>query len=193
MLVDAIRAVFKRLALRRDLQNDALSAKDFTVFKPIYQAIARDAEQQGITPLDSLLFDAAGHLAPGIHSVDWSSFSQFGWNRRRRKLLAGLERQMRCLKAAGCQFVVIGGSFVTSKEKPGDFEGCFDAATTDTAVLMQLEPALVLGDVAELAARDGGALVAPVYLESVGASMLEFLQFDDRINKRKGVVLVHLH
>jgi hypothetical protein len=89
--------------------------------------------------------------------------------------------------------VVIGGSFVTSKEKPGDFEGCFDAATTDTAVLIQLEPALVLGHAAELAARDGGALVAPVYLESMGASMLEFLQFDDRINKRKGVVLVHLH
>ncbi len=38
----------------------------------------------------------------------------------------------------------------------------------------------------------GGAVTASLYDESIGASLVDFFQFDHRGNKRKGVVFIEL-
>lgn len=70
-------------------------------------------------------FDDAGLLPPGIHKAAWREVVvRFGTTRHRRKLLGGLKRALKTLRAAGCRRVYIDGSFVTAKSKPGDFDAC---------------------------------------------------------------------
>lgn len=81
-------------------------------------------------------FDKRGNLPPGIHRGTWAElFLRFGFYEHRRFLLSGLERALRALKAAGCCRVFIDGSFVTEKELPTDFDGCWDDAGMNPAVL----------------------------------------------------------
>ena len=71
-------------------------------------------------------FGADGLLPvpPPVHTVDWDEFAlRFGWTVRRRELLGGIERVGRNLRGAGVGALWIGGSFVTAKDKPGDFDG----------------------------------------------------------------------
>ena len=66
-------------------------------------------------------------LPLGIHVATWAELvERFGNNERRREILASLLRALQALKAAGCRRVYVDGSFVTSKEGPGDFDGCWD-------------------------------------------------------------------
>jgi hypothetical protein len=50
----------------------------------------------------------------------------FGWNQRRRFLKAGMYRALVNLRVAGCRAAIVDGSFVTSKEEPGDYDLAFD-------------------------------------------------------------------
>ncbi|HEU0178347.1 MAG TPA: hypothetical protein VFV58_29130 [Blastocatellia bacterium] len=70
-------------------------------------------------------FDEAGNLPCGVHWASWREFDKrFGVNRRRRKLLKGLQLALASLRAAGCRIVYIDGSFVTTKKMPNDFDAC---------------------------------------------------------------------
>lgn len=81
-------------------------------------------------------FDSQGNLPPGIYKVSWSDFqTRFGVNSHRQKILAGLALALRELALSGCHTVYIGGSLVTSKEQPNDFDGCFDPITVDLDTL----------------------------------------------------------
>lgn len=87
-------------------------------------------------------------------------------NVRRCKLLKGLHRQMQALKTAGSKHVIVGGSLVSRKSRPADFDGCFDASSLDFEMLNRIEPGL-LGEEevhADLKARDGRVLIASVLL-----------------------------
>lgn len=79
-----------------------------------------------------------GHyqLPPGIHLATWPEMvERCGTNERRREILAGMQRALQALRAAGCRRAFIDGSFVTSKEVPGDFDGCWDHEDVDFDVL----------------------------------------------------------
>ncbi len=52
--------------------------------------------------------------------------SRFGYNIWRSFLLSGLEAALESLKNAGCRTVYIDGSFITDKEYPNDFDGCWE-------------------------------------------------------------------
>ena len=68
--------------------------------------------------------DGRYQLPPGIHLATWPErVERFGTNERRNEIFAGLLRALQALKAAGCQRAFVDGSFVTSKEVPGDFDG----------------------------------------------------------------------
>jgi hypothetical protein len=42
---------------------------------------------------------------------------------------------LKLLVQSGCQNIYIGGSFITSKERPNDIDGCFDGMGIDSSAL----------------------------------------------------------
>lgn len=121
-------------------------------------------------------FDPQGNLPPGIYKVSWTDFqSRFGTNPHRQKLIAGLALALRELAKCGCQTVYIGGSLVTSKENPNDFDGCFDPFAVDLDTLDA-----VFDDAAAQEARFGGDLKPNI-------DLVGFFQTDREGNPR-GIV-----
>ena len=61
-------------------------------------------------------FDDNGNLPGEIYDLCWSEFEErFGNNGHRQRLIVGLRRGLILLAQAGCQYVCVGGSFVTRK------------------------------------------------------------------------------
>ena len=99
-------------------------------------------------------FDDLGNLPSGIYQVSWTDFqARFATNSHRQQILSGLKQALRELAIAGCHTVYVGGSFVTSKEQPNDFDGCFDPMIVD---LDSLDP--VFDSAAAQQDRFGGDL-----------------------------------
>ncbi len=85
-----------------------------------------------LPPLDPL----TGNLPPGIHTASWMELeAAFGLTAWRRRLLTGLRAALEALKVAGCRRAYVDGSLVTSKEIPGDFDRCWEAAGVDPGAL----------------------------------------------------------
>src|ERR1700676_3010297 len=79
---------------------------------------------------------ATGNLPVGVHDASWQELvAAFGSNDTRQRLLDGLRRALLALKAAGCQRAYVDGSFVTAKETPGDFDGCWELAGVNASLL----------------------------------------------------------
>ncbi|HEU4826660.1 MAG TPA: hypothetical protein VFS85_09290, partial [Dongiaceae bacterium] len=83
-------------------------------------------------------FQDSGTLPPGEHQAAWSEVVEaFGWSPRRRRLLEGLRRACLELSKGGVKTLFLDGSFVTTKEAPNDYDGCWpgveleDASRTD--------------------------------------------------------------
>jgi hypothetical protein len=142
-----------------------------------------------IPPFDPL----TGLLPAGVHEATWEEFvARFGWTPHRLALLAGLKAALDALRAAGCRRTYVNGSFVTAKETPGDFDGCWEVDGVDLA---RLDP--VLKTFANLRAAQkrkyGGELFpadAPADLD--GTNFLHFFQRDKRGRAPKGIVALDL-
>jgi hypothetical protein len=132
--------------------------------------------------------DGRYQLPPGIHVATWPELvERFGTNQRRREILAGLLLALQALKAAGCQRVYVDGSFVTSKEMPGDFDGCWDHTGVDFDTL---DPVLLDFDghrEAQKAKFEGEMFIA----DAPGNRFLEFFQLD-RNGRPKGIIQINL-
>ncbi len=77
-------------------------------------------------------FNDLGYLPPGIYETSWQEFMQrFAINPHRLKLATGLAAALRKFGVAGCRRVIIGGSFVTDKEQPNDFDGWYNDFALD--------------------------------------------------------------
>jgi hypothetical protein len=78
-------------------------------------------------------FTSAGFLPSGHHHAHWTEFvARYGIGQRRQKLLTqGIQQILNLLAQAGCSEVRIGGSFVTTKERPNDFDGVWRLEGTD--------------------------------------------------------------
>ena len=81
-------------------------------------------------------FNDLGYLPPGVYESSWQEFMEkFVINSYRQRLATGLSAALRKLSAAGCRRVIIGGSFVTTKEKPNDFDGWYENFGLDSTTL----------------------------------------------------------
>lgn len=132
--------------------------------------------------------DGRFQLSPGVHAATWREVAErFGTNERRREILAGLLRALQALKAAGCRRAFVDGSFVTSKEVPGDFDGCWDHNGVDFDAL---DPVLLdfNGHREAQKARFGGEMFIA---DAPGNRFLEFFQLD-RDGRPKGIVQIDL-
>ena len=87
------------------------------------------------------VFDANRNLLPGIHLATWNELvERFGITPHRQKLLARLRAALLSLKDSGCRRAYIDGSFVTAKEQPDDFDGCWEVDGVDPD---KLDPVLL--------------------------------------------------
>ena len=81
-------------------------------------------------------FNDLGYLPPGVYETTWQEFMErFVINPQRQRLATGLAAALRKLGVAGCRRVIIGGSFVTTKEKPNDFDGWYEDFGLDPNIL----------------------------------------------------------
>ena len=140
-------------------------------------------------------FQANGNLPVGIYLATWQEVQEtFAFNPRRQELLSGLKRACESLKQAGCPRIYIGGSFVTNKEFPGDFDVCWADETVDLERLEEIDPVLLdlTNKRAAQKAKYGGELFPASVTE--GKSKKKFLDFfqTTRNEEPKGIIAVDL-
>ena len=106
-----------------------------------------------------------GRLPGGEHPAEWQELMErFGWNPRRRQLLA--------------------------KEEPADFDACWDTEGVDLDTLDPVLLDLSRGRAAQKA-RFGGELFPNVTEVQSGLVFLEFFQ-NERDTGRKGIVVLSI-
>jgi hypothetical protein len=140
------------------------------------------------------LLTPEGLLPPGIHRAEWAEVcATFGTTPHRRKLLSGFLRAITVLRSAGCRRVYLDGSFVTSKERPGDFDACWETTGVDAA---QLDPILLTFDHGRLAQKIkyGGELFPAEFIanEESLSSFIDFFQVDKESGSAKGIIVIDL-
>jgi Family of unknown function (DUF6932) len=132
-----------------------------------------------------------GNLPPGIHDATWDELvAAFGFNSGRAELLHGLRQAIESLAAAGCKRAYIDGSFVTGKEHPRDFDGCWETAGVDPTLL---DPVLLDFHDARAAQKErfGGELFpASSAADPAGRAFVDFFQVD-REGRPKGIVAIN--
>lgn len=138
-------------------------------------------------------FDESGNLPPGIHQAIWDDIvERYGTNERREQLLDGLHVAIESLRAAGCSRVYLDGSFVTSKDAPGDFDACWEVGCVDPGLL---DPVLLdfSNQRAAQKAKYGGELFpSSVAAEPGGTRFIEYFQRDRLTGAAKGIVAIDL-
>jgi hypothetical protein len=133
-----------------------------------------------------------GNLPPGEHRATWHELvRRFGSTSQRQRLLDGLLVALQLLHVVGCKRVWIDGSFVTAKEVPGDFDGCWDAVGVDFDRLDERLLTFDAGRVTQKAAFGGELFLADAAADPKGTVFKEFFQAD-RNGHRKGIVVIHL-
>lgn len=138
-------------------------------------------------------FNEDGRLPPGIHDASWDEFvARFGHTEHRRGLIGGLAQALLSLRRAGCRVVYLDGSFVTDKDIPNDYDGCWDVGGVDPSLL---DPVLLQFDNWRAAqkAKFGGELFPAQGTEGgTGRVWLDFFQVDKDTGSAKGVVAIDL-
>lgn len=137
-------------------------------------------------------FDEQGNLPPGMHQATWEEvIERLGWNPQREPLLAGLQKALDDLKAAGCTRAWLNGSFVTDKNYPNDFDLCWDMEGAD---LERLNPALE--DVEPprrlQKTRYRGDVLPNVIEGNSGQPFLDFFQQDPESGVSRGIIQLNL-
>lgn len=141
-------------------------------------------------------FNKDGLLPKGIHEASWIEFyERFEGNIKRKRLLAKIKEVAIILKSVGCINFYIDGSFVTNRQRPGDFDACWDKEGVDLkklnkdAPLLRHAPNAFLGEHCK-SVYNGDVfsvdrLVADPESEErppETISFLEFFQIDNRLN-----------
>jgi hypothetical protein len=138
-------------------------------------------------------FNAAGNLPAGIHPAEWLELlDRFGWTPYRRTLAGGLKAACLALKLAGCERVYVNGSFTTGKRIPNDYDGCWDSAGVNPALLDPVLKTFANGRAAQKAKYLGELFPAGVKADLSGRTYLQFFQIDKQTGEPKGIVLLDL-
>ncbi len=142
-------------------------------------------------------FNDIGNLPAGMHQATWEEFyERFGYTPHRRKLLDGLELAMRQLRDVGCKCIWVDGSFVTAKERPGDYDACFLEDGMDDWPIIELKTCFLDSTSERQLKRYGGEFFSSTLI--VGSDdkiprrkYLEYFQSDDD-DIPKGIIEIRL-
>lgn len=106
---------------------------------PLRQVRRNDIDVSMIPNLVSSRGHAEQVLPIGLHFVGLREFRDaFAFNAHRAWLFEGFKAACHDLRVAGCARVFVGGSYVTSKLEPSDYDACWDPV----GVSNTLEPIL---------------------------------------------------
>jgi hypothetical protein len=138
-------------------------------------------------------FNDKGCLPPGIHDASWDEFNErFATTPHRRQLVMLMAGLIRHLKSVGCAALYVDGSFVTSKDRPNDYDACWDVSGVKAE---RVDPDLLQFDhaaKARTAERYGGDIRPDVFSPTeMDATYLQFFQID-RDGDSKGIVKLRL-
>jgi hypothetical protein len=134
-----------------------------------------------------------GDLPPGVHFATWQEIeTRLNFNLRRQRLLEGFRRACEELRKAGCRLVYLDGSFVTRKERPDDFDACWDVRNVDDG---KLDP--VFWDFSQVRAtqkqRFGGEFFPAQLPEGVtGKAFIDFFRVNKLTGEPKGILAIRL-
>ena len=106
--------------------------------------------------------------------------------------MIGLKAALEDLKGAGCRTVYVNGSFVTSKESPNDYDGCWEETSVDPSLL---DPVLLTFDRGRATQKSkylGELFPASITADTGGLSFLEFFQTDKDTGEPKGIIAIDL-
>lgn len=132
-------------------------------------------------------------LPSGIHLATLDEIRDvYGYNDRRRTLLAGLVDGGAALVKAGCSRIYLDGSFVTAKPIPGDYDACWDPAGVINTVLDPVFKDFSDGR-ARQKARFGGEFFPSSFVEAgSGRAFLDFFQVEKHSGGKKGIIEVSI-
>jgi len=134
-----------------------------------------------------------GDLPPGVHFANWSEIDErLAFNPRRRRLLAGFREACEELRKAGCRLVYLDGSFVTTKEQPGDFDACWDVQHVDDEALDPVFWDFSQGRAAQKRRFLGELLPAQLPEGATGRAFVEFFQVNKLTGAPKGILAIRL-
>ena len=138
-------------------------------------------------------FDPGGNLPRGVHAATWTLFvTRFGQTDYRRRLISGLKRALDSLKRAGCHRAYVDGSFVTDKERPGDYDACWDPLGVNAALL---DPILLRFENERLLQKIvffGELFPSHWPANAAGQRFVDFFQIDKNTGSQKGIVLLNM-
>lgn len=131
-------------------------------------------------------------LPPGIH---WASLAEvearFTATSRRQWLFEGLVQAVNALQKAGCRRLFLDGSFVSTKDSPRDYDGCWDPSGV---VAARLDPVLLdfsNGRRAQKGKYRGELFIAMMVNGSSG-TFLDFFQTERHTGSAKGIIGIAL-
>jgi hypothetical protein len=132
-------------------------------------------------------------LPAGVHPANIAEVkAMFATNPWRRRLLGGLLDGLGRLRNAGCGTAFLGGSYVTGKPRPADYDACWDPSGVDPGKLDPIFLAFGNGRAAQKAALKGEFFPSSMLCTNVGQTFIEFLQRDRFTGFRKGIVSISL-
>lgn len=133
----------------------------------------------------------ATHVLPtGLHYVTFREFRDgFATNPHRQWLFDGFRSACQELRAAGCSKIFVGGSYVTSKEFPSDYDACWDPI----GVSGTLDP-LIYDENYRLERRDKyrGDLLIGGCESGPGGQYYRFLSKDKNSGEERGMIGIKL-
>ncbi|MFM6008693.1 MAG: DUF6932 family protein [Sphaerospermopsis kisseleviana] len=140
-------------------------------------------------------FEPNGNLTAGIHLSTCEEIEDIlAFNQHRQQLLEGMKRVSEILKQAGCSRIYIGGSFVSRKAEPKDFDLLWDDQGVDFKLLQSLDINLFdAGRNKRLAQKQtyGGEIFQAYLYANDYENFIDFFQKDKNGNIR-GIIAIDL-
>ena len=135
-----------------------------------------------------------GILPPGIHTASLDEMEErFCWNNHRSRLFDGLRAAAANLQQAGCTRLYIDGSFVSDKDYPSDFDGCWSPIGVSGNLL---DPVLLDFDNGRAAQKKkyGGELFisSSRAVRDSDIVFFDFFQRDKHSGAKKGLIEIQL-
>ena len=135
----------------------------------------------------------SGYLPKGIHAASWSEFvAAFDFSPARKELLEGFLRAAQELRTHGVSELYVGGSFVSKRMNPKDYDCCFDDTNLDQS---NVDPVLIdySDERAAMKKKYGGEFFPAGAIAQFDPTEVyqEFFQHDKN-GRKKGLVLLDL-
>ncbi len=129
-------------------------------------------------------------LPPGVHDATLEEVEdRFAMSDHRKYLFAGLKKGVFALRKAGCQKILLDGSFITEKPVPADFDVCWDPVGVDP---IKLDPVFLdfSNGRRKQKERFHGEFFPTNFLADGRRFFFDFFQIDKYTGNAKGIICI---